>query len=111
MLFLLIYRGYENSGLPHDQEVALAQLGIEAWKDNPRIKVQYGFAGQRSCMAIWEGDSEDDLHKDILTNPAARLGGWEIQLLVSFESMARTAFADAESQVLAMNRIAELDGS
>lgn len=104
--FMVIYRGYENPGLPHDEEVALVQLGLEQWKKHKQVKVNLSFVGQRGGITIWEGDSAEELNEAIHSNPLGRLGSWQIEALVTADVELGIMSVDAASQANAQKEIA-----
>ncbi|MBI4497058.1 MAG: hypothetical protein HY689_04050 [Chloroflexi bacterium] len=85
MLFLVIGRAYENAGVPQPQELALVKAGLEAFKQDPKLKTFYLFVGERGGVGIWDVNSAEELHRAIAENPIGRLASWEIHPLVTVD--------------------------
>lgn len=66
----------------YELEPEKALRGVVAWLKNPRVVGDYTLAGTRHSVSIWEGDSLEQLHVDIMALPSHRLGEWEVVPLI-----------------------------
>lgn len=82
MKFLLKFTSSLLPVVPYDKEAAKMREGMKQWLDNARVIGFYSLAGTRTSISIWEGESIEQLHIDIMTSPCHRLGDWEIHALI-----------------------------
>jgi hypothetical protein len=82
MIFFLKFTSSLLPVVPYDKEAAKMRDGLTQWLENPRVTGCYSLAGTRSTVTIWDGESVEQLHIDIMTSPCHRLGEWEIHALV-----------------------------
>jgi len=82
MKFLITFKSSLLPVVPYEREATKAMKGVRMWLENPRVVQDYTIAGTRDSISIWEGDSIEQLHVDIMACPSHRLGDWEITPLL-----------------------------
>ena len=88
MEFLVIGRAAPGE-LSGDQ-IEWMKQGVQQFRDDPRTKGQYGFAGEPAGCIICSCNSAAELHQYLSLNPLSLMTDWEVHPLITAEEIMQT---------------------